>query len=247
MKVRDLELTRKSSKLLALLGVPAYRRALFHGVAAAVEHETVPFDPATRTVIDVGAGRGQFALLARQRFPRALIVGFEPLPASFEKASAVLAPDQRTELRPFAIGAEAGTRPIHVTADADSSSLLRPTAEQQRLFPGTEEAGSTAVEVRSLDEAIDQVEMPGLLKLDVQGGELDALRGASRVLTEVGEVFVECSFVELYQGQPLADEIIVCMAGAGFVLRGMYGPTYGDAGQCVQADLHFTTANDATR
>ncbi len=58
------------------------------------------------------------------------------------------------------------------------------------------------VEVRRLDELIteEDVSHPILMKIDVQGAELDVLRGASGLLDAVREILVECSLVELYAG-----------------------------------------------
>jgi FkbM family methyltransferase len=235
---RAREALRKARKLARLLAEPAYRRPLRFGVAAAIEHGSVPFGE-YRTVIDVGAGRGQFALFALHAFPTAQIVSFEPLPSSFATASRAVGGSERVQLRRQAVGAAPGTAEIHVTADADSSSLRRPTAEQSRRFPGTEAVDRVAVEVVTLDEALAEPPPPALLKLDLQGGELDALRGAENLLTSIDAVFVECSFVELYEGQALADQVICHLKDRGFTLRGVYSPSYGEDGACVQADLLF--------
>src|SRR3712207_638198 len=73
---------QKVGKLITILWVASYRAALRHGVAAAVEHHAVPFEHRYLTVIDVGANRGQFALVASHRFPGAVLHCFEPLPAA---------------------------------------------------------------------------------------------------------------------------------------------------------------------
>jgi FkbM family methyltransferase len=235
---RTTELVRKSRKLVRLLGKPAYRRPLRFGVAASVEHESVPFGD-YRTVIDVGAGRGQFALFALRAFPAARIVSFEPLPSSFATASRAVGGSARVQLRRQAVGAAPATAEIHVTADADSSSLRRPTGEQTRRFPGTGDVDCVEVEVVTLDGVLSESPRPVLLKLDLQGGELDALRGAENLLAATDAVFVECSFVELYEGQPLADQVICHLRERGFTLGGVYSPHYGEDGVCVQADLLF--------
>src|SRR5215212_9944591 len=69
----------KLIKLAKVLRRPGYWPGLRHGVAAAIEHDRIPFDNEFRTVIDVGAGRGQFALVARRRFPAATLHCFAPL------------------------------------------------------------------------------------------------------------------------------------------------------------------------
>lgn len=236
------DLVRKARKLAGLLREPAYRRPLRHGVAATIEHAAVPFGDDYRTVIDVGAGRGQFAVFALHRWPRARIVSFEPLPSSFAKVRQAVGGSPRMDLRGLAVGAAMGSGEFFVTADSDSSSLHRPTAEQTRRFPGTAGVDTDEVKVTTLDAAFDVVEGPALLKLDLQGGELDALRGAKRLLGSIDAVFAECSFVELYEDQALADEVICFLRDIGFTLRGLFSPTYGEDGTCIQADLLFSAS-----
>ena len=63
----------RSRKLGAILTTPRYRRSLLkHGVAATTEHRAIKFSRRIRTVVDVGASRGQFALFAMSagRAPR---------------------------------------------------------------------------------------------------------------------------------------------------------------------------------
>ena len=96
------------------------------------------------------------------------------------------------------------------------------------------------VEVRRLDEVVaaSELESPTLLKVDVQGGELGVLNGAGSVLDSVHAVLVEVSFVELYSGQALVDEVWGMLVDRGFTCRGVWSVVYG-RGACLQADLLF--------
>ena len=78
-----------------------------------------------------------------------------------------------------------------------------------------------------------------LLKIDVQGLELEVLRGAPRILAQVDEALIEGSFIELYEGQALADDVIALMREAGLRLAGTYGKTTDADGRDVQADFYF--------
>jgi hypothetical protein len=91
-----------------------------------------------------------------------------------------------------------------------------------------------------LDEAVPpgKVRRPVLLKIDVQGTEIEVLRGATGMLGEVDSVLVECSFVELYRGQALAGEVIAFLDERGFSLASVCSPAL-DRGRVVQADLLF--------
>jgi hypothetical protein len=95
--------------------------------------------------------------------------------------------------------------------------------------------------VRRLDDAIkpEQITAPALLRLDVRCYELQALRGCEALLDAFAWVYCECSFVELYAGQMLADEVIAWLRARGFGLLGAYNMAFDHAGRAVQADFLF--------
>lgn len=226
-------------KLAAVLRHPRWWRALRWGVAPSLELAPVRFAHDHRTVIDVGAGRGQFALFIRGRFPDALVFSFEPVAASFRTLERVTRRDPLVVRQRVAAGRAAGEATMHVTADADSSSLL-PLARQAELFAGSEEVRTERVRVERLDDLLPASwERPALLKVDVQGAELDVLAGAVRVLDAVDEALIELSYVELYRGQPLADAVVAALAARGFQVAARYPSALGQDGAPVQSDVRF--------
>lgn len=218
-----------------------YRRALYHGVAASVEHEAMLKQLQCKTVIDVGANRGQFALTARHCFPEAKILSFEPLRAPRRYFHKVFRNDPRVCLFEVAIGPLVGNETMHVSKRDDSSSILPITPMQVALFPGTAEVSLETIAMSTLDKCITskQIEGPALLKVDVQGFELEALKGCESLLQNVKYAYIECSFLELYLGQSLASDVIGWLASHGFSLSGIYNPTCNQEGRAVQADLLF--------
>ena len=224
-------LAAKAGKLSGILAVPAWRAALRrHRVAAGVEHAGVlrNLGP-VQTVVDIGANRGQFALAARHCFADARIVSFEPLPGPAALWRAVFAGDARATLVEAAVGPEAGEAEIHVSA------------RQSALFPGTAEAGTATIRVQRLADALPAADIaaPALLKLDVQGFELQALAGCEDVLERFDWVYAECSFQELYTGQSFADDVIAWLRERGLRLAGVYHMAYDARGRAVQADFLF--------
>lgn len=228
-------------KLGSIVTQPGYRRALRRGVAASVEHEAIPLRADYRTVIDAGANRGQFALFAMRRFPESALICFEPLPGPAALLRRVLGNTNRLTLHSVALGAESREAEFHVSAADDSSSLLPIGPRQRAAYPGTEERTVQTVQVRRLDDLVlaTDVAAPVLLKIDVQGGELDVLRGAEALLPQVDAVLVEVSFVELYSEQPLADDIWEFLRTRDFSCRGVWSVSYGSSGECLQGDLLF--------
>lgn len=231
----------RGAKLARILAQPGYRRALRRGVAAAVEHERLQLPVVPATVIDVGASRGQFAVVAAHRWPGARLICFEPLPGAAARLSRVLTSAPAAEVRTLALADAAHEANMHVARADDSSSLLPIGARQVATFPGTDEVGVIAVRTARLDDELDitALERPVLLKIDVQGAELLVLRGATASLDHIDAVLVECSFVELYEGQPLASEVVGFLAAHGLVLFGSGMPTTDRNGSVVQIDLVF--------
>ena len=231
----------KLRKLAACLVRPAYWKGLAHGVAAGVEHEKVLKDLALRTIIDVGANKGQFALVARRLFPEARLVCFEPLTYAANRFRNVFAGDRLAVLEEMALGAEPGNATLHISARDDSSSLLPITDLQVRVFPGTAEKATGRVAIGRLSDVISDEELspPALLKLDVQGYELRVLEGAGTRLDCFAFVYVECSFQEFYEGQPLASDVEAFLSDRGFSIAGKYNPTFDSSGHAAQADFLF--------
>jgi FkbM family methyltransferase len=232
---------QKIRKALACLREGRYRRALLaHGVAAGVEHSAAlrSLDE-IRTVVDIGANRGQFSLVASEAFPGCRIFAFEPLQEPASVYRDVFAKQPGPQLIEAAIGPERSTAVIHVSRRDDSSSLLPISARQTELFPGTEEASRRSVPVGPLTDYVDleRIEGPALLKLDVQGFEAQALAGCSEAMHRFDAVYVECSFVELYEGQALADAVLRTVQGHGFQLEGVYNLSKDQLGRAIQADF----------
>lgn len=237
-------LTRlRARKLGRVLRHPGYRAALRKGVFAATDLADAGMGRTFATVLDVGASRGQFAAFARHTWPDARLVCFEPLAEAAARIREAVPGD--VEVHVAAVGSESGAMELHVSESDDSSSLL-PIGRQAEVFPGTGSTGTRTVPVTTLAEhfAAAPVAGPVLLKIDVQGFELEVLRGAGPVLDAVEEVLCECSFVELYTGQPLAAEVIAHLSAHGFDLVHVLG-TSTVRGQQLQADMLFRRARPA--
>jgi FkbM family methyltransferase len=229
---------RRARKASQLVQRPVWRRGLMSGIGATIEHEPALADLQVRTVVDVGANIGQFSLLALELFPGCRIIAFEPLPGPAARFRSFFKSYPNVRLVEAAIGREAGQVPMYVSQRDDSSSLLPISGLQTSIFPGTGLAETRSVELAPLRHFVsrEEIEGPALLKIDVQGAELAVLEGAADLLDAFDHVYVECSRLQLYEGQPVETEIIGFLERAGFDLVGRFNQTSHPVYGVVQED-----------
>jgi FkbM family methyltransferase len=231
----------KIRKAFRALAYERDRRALLKGVAGSLEHSAVLRTlPSARTILDIGANKGQFILEAVKWHPEAKFFAFEPLSTERSLLEWVLHDLPRLTIYPFALGLEEGTVEFQVSASADSSSILDQTPLQSQLFPGTENVQRQSISVRRLDAVLDPATLAGpvICKIDVQGYELNVLRGFGGLLASIDYLIVELTNVPFYEGAPNSAEVIAFLASHGFNIMGMYN-MYVPETLCLQCDVLF--------
>lgn len=121
-----------------------------------------------------------------------------------------------------ALGASQGEAQLHLTKFRPSSSLLLPNktvVESLAVGEGFTVEAVIPVKLSSLDDEMScRGISPDFVKADVQGYELEVLKGAEHVLSEAIGCELEVSFVEIYQNQPLWAEVDSHMRSKGFFL-----------------------------
>jgi FkbM family methyltransferase len=123
----------------------------------------------------------------------------------------------------LAIAATDGQATLYLTADPQSSSLYPPDRRAVRRYPELwrhEPRGTQSIVTSTLDSwarsaGVDSIDA---LKVDVQGAELDVLRGAEHQLGSVRVIEAEVEFQELYEGQPLFNDVDRFLRDRGFSL-----------------------------
>lgn len=229
------------AKLWISLSHPNCWRALCSGVAPAIEHRVFLCSLQVDGIIDVGANRGQFTMVCQLALPVVPVVAFEPIAAEAAIYRKVHGQRPRVRLIESALGDIKGTATLHLSQSADSSSLLPIGKMQTELFDNTGEIGTITVQVQRLDDLSEHWagRTRQLLKIDVQGYELNVLRGAVETLKSCTHVYVECSEIPLYDGQALRGEVEVFLLEHGFGVKGRYNEQLSN-GDLIQADYLFS-------
>jgi FkbM family methyltransferase len=180
-------------------------------------------DRGITVVLDIGANEGQFALDLRASGYRGRIVSLEPLGQAFDKLQSRSNLDEKWESLRLAAGSEPRATTINVAGNSVSSSLLPMNTRHAVAEPR-----SAYVDDRAF------------LKIDVQGSELDVLKGATEILDQVEIVQTELSLLPLYDGGPLLDSVVRHLDERRFALLGL-APAFVDptTGALLQVDGLF--------
>lgn len=222
----------------ALVSWPKFSHTSFRMVSSLLAQNIVP-----KTVIDVGANVGQFAIASAKLFDEVRIYSFEPNPAclrALEKNISALTND--VLVYPVALGGTEGEVTFHVNSHSHSSSILQLAEAHKAAFPDAVECRDIKVRMSTLDAMLAEVTLisPVLLKLDVQGFETQVLSGASNTLKQVDYVILEASFKPMYEEEMAFLDVISFMGHLGFEFMrpvGWLSDTF--TGEILQADLLF--------
>jgi FkbM family methyltransferase len=189
-----------------------------------------------KTIVDAGAAGGGWSRMAAEIWPRAQIVAFEP-----NRRNEPALERLRTDLPQFAyhlgfLGAQPG-RVSYADRGAQTSLYAQP-------------GGAAEADMLTLDGCLDAglFRQPQLLKLDVQGYELQVLEGGQRVLAGCEAVLAEVSFFRFHPDMPTADEVIAYLKERGLVVydtMGLLRLPQDDA--LGQMDLMFLRADHNLR
>lgn len=171
-----------------------------------------------KTVIDVGANVGQFAVACAKLFPSVAVHSFEPIPDCVGKLNRNVKRLSGVHVYSVALGEHSGDVMFHVNSHRHSSSVLTLGERHRCAFPYAREIATIKVPLSTLDLEMASVslERPVLLKLDVQGYESQVLEGAPETLKRVDYILLEASFRPLYEGERTFMEIARTLEKQGF-------------------------------
>ena len=198
------------------------------------------------TVIDAGVHLGHSSKEYLDAFPNCRVLGFEPEDKNFAAAATMLAPyGSRMELLRNALSETDATNVLQVNTHDGTHSLLE--IGDGRYWEGpAETVHQQQVQTVSLDKFTRdrQLETVDILKMDIQGGELQALKGAAGLLGRgaISVIALEVLFKPLYNNQPLFWDVADHLRSFGYGLHGLFECHYHSRNPNVLswADAIFT-------
>jgi FkbM family methyltransferase len=174
-----------------------------------------------RYIVDAGANVGQTAKIMSLYFPKASIYSFEPVASTYRQLTLELGKSRNVECIPKALGASRGREIIRLRKNTELNTLAKGNA------PGTDLTGEEEeIEIVTLDEFCSSRGIPHLdiLKMDVQGWELNILRGGSDLIKNrrIHYVYSEVGFKAGDAEMQHFSELDSFMEGKGFMISGFY-------------------------
>lgn len=209
------------------------------------------------TIFDIGANIGQTVVKYTRFFPESRIYSFEPFPDSFQKLRRRFEENSLVEAVQFAISNKVSKRKFYVNQNSVTNSLL-PTVDDIEYVDywcdkpnDVRNITTIEVPVTTIDEfckqnSIDELQ---IVKMDIEGGELMALEGATEKLNQeaISLIFTEVCFIPIFEGHSLFYEIWDFLSDYEYTLFNVYNLTYTKNGQLRSGDAIFISPQVKTR
>lgn len=186
-----------------------------------------PYLPPAPTIIEAGAYKGHDSLYMAKLWPNASFHLFEPVPELFAQLESNTQHIPQITRWPLALSSYDGTATFNIAEKKErpgmptqAGSILRPKERIHHspiIYPRTIEVPAITLDTWALQQNVETVDF---LWLDAQGHELDILKHGTNALKTTAALFVELHFIQAYEGQPLAEEIITWLDKHGFIMIG---------------------------
>ena len=192
-------------------------------------------------LFDVGANSGQYVELIRSQGYFKQIVSFEPLKKEHDQLYSISSKDKNWQIfERCAIGNATGSTIINVSQNSFSSSLLPILDAHLAAAPESKYIDSESVPIYRLTdiwrEKFASFNRVGI-KIDVQGFEMEVLKGVQEMFDSVYFIQIEMSLIPVYENQELYFQIDEFLRKAGFRLwKVVPGFTHPEDGQQLQFD-----------
>lgn len=188
-------------------------------------------------IIDIGAHKGDWA--------RRVAEIFASVPIHMVEAQAGLAAELGATGYPYTICLLGAEEVESVSFHIDPSWPTGASVMEEVTAFDREMVG---LPMRRLDNLETGLKGPLLLKLDVQGYELQVLAGATETLKQTEVILAEVALLEYNKGAPLMAEVVAFLASRGFVPYD-FGDMYRrhEDSALFQCDMIFVRADSELR
>ncbi len=199
-----------------------------------------------KVILDGGASVGYWAWQAHKMFMQARIVSIEPNPLIIGKLEDMVQKIKNESLAlMYALGKENGKAVLNIW-DNEETKMSGSSLKDHVQGPPKK---SIEVDLKTIDAICEENSIkPDLLKLDLQGGELDALKGATNILKSVELVIIEFGVLEAYINRTTPYDLMEYFYKRDFILYDIVDLLYRPFDNALTGgDFFFIPKNSSLR
>jgi len=228
--------------LIAALGITSgysYDTVIGHPPNAEILERAKAVLPENPVILEAGSYDGADTLELSALLPKGKIYTLEPVPELYEKTRKNLVNCSNVNVYNYALSGKSGPAKMYLSEEgyapgvvSMSSSLLPP--KEHLKYSDTLFKKETVVDAITIDDWARQngVQEISMLKLDIQGNELNVMMASPKIMENVKVILTEVEFVEAYEGQYMFEDIKNWLEARGFELNCLYmngAGWFGDA------------------
>lgn len=204
-------------------------------------------------IFDIGACEGEDSIRYSNLFETAKVYSFEPLPDNYKKCVENISKfaSDRINVFQIALSSSNGFATFYVSSGnpegvnqsdwnyGNKSSSLYPPDFSYNKLEWLKFEKEIEVEIQTLSsfcekQSIAQIDF---IHMDVQGAELDVLKGAGDKLKSIKAIWLEVENVSMYKGQPLKKDVEIFMKRANFIK--VIDTAFGESGDQLYVNSRY--------
>jgi FkbM family methyltransferase len=195
-------------------------------------------------ILDVGGGTATTASLFSKAFPKHKLYIFEPIPTNFNEIEQSKNRTEKWQLINKAVGSKVGETEMHIASRITASSLLdlNPEKVDGLYADALTEKTTLPIKITTIEHEIPHNAPVDILKMDVQGYEMEVLKGCGTVLKNIKLIVLEINNHDGFKNAPTYFEIDEFMRENNFELNDLL-PNYREAGKLMDWDAIYVNKN----
>lgn len=167
-------------------------------------------------VIDIGANNGAWSRMAKKTFKDSDFYMIEPLIEMEKDLSAFC--NEFPGSKYFICGAGKQEESLYLTLGGENLTGSNFVFGENEFLK--KDDLQRQVQIRTMDSLVENGEInpPDFVKMDIQGFELEALKGGQKLFDKAIVFILETNCFEFMNGVPLVHDVILYFAERGFVI-----------------------------